>query len=335
MKALLVGGTGIISAGVAAQAMAEGWEITLLNRGHSAPPQGVQHITADIGDEAAARAALAGQHYDVAVQFLTYTAADAQRDIRLFAGLVDQLIYISSASTYQKPVRAYPITESTAQANPYSQYARDKIAAEEVFLAQHRADGFPVTIVRPSHTYDERKAPVAMHGPKGSWSVLARMLAGKSVIIPGDGTSLWTCTHARDFAVGFVGLMGNPHAIGTAVHITSDEVMTWNMIYQTIADALGVELKGAHVASDFLAVHGTQFGIDAQLLGDKANTVIFDNTKIKRLVPHFVCKTSMAQGIRAAALNMLATPALQTPDAEFDAWSDRILAMQEREMTAL
>ena len=271
-----------------------------------------------------------GTVFDVAVDFIAFTEEDVQRDVRLFAGRAAQYIFISSASAYQKPVAALPITESTPLANPYWQYSRDKIACENFLMERYREEGFPVTIVRPSHTYCGGKAVVALHGARGCWQTLARIRAGKPVIIPGDGTSLWTATHADDFAVGFVGLMGNPHALGTAVHITTDEGMTWNQIYAVLASAMGAPLCAAYVASKFLAVCGRAAGYDFEgpLLGDKAANVRFDNTKIKRLVPDFAPRVSMAQGIRGAVEYLLAHPELQTPDPEFDTWCDRVLAAQ-------
>ena len=212
----------------------------------------------------------------------------------------------------------------TPLVNPYWQYSRNKIEAEEVLMAAYRTNGFPVTIVRPSHTYNGTKPPVSVHGDKGNWQILKRILEGKPVIIPGDGSSLWTLTHSKDFAKGYVGLMANPHAIGNAFHITTDESMTWNQIYQTIADALGKPLNALHVASDFLAKHSDHYDFRGELLGDKAATVVFDNSKIKRLVPDFICNTSMADGLRQAVHYMLSHPESQIPDPEFDSWCDRI-----------
>lgn len=326
MKALFIGGTGTISADIVALAQQRGWEITLLNRGSKKLPEGVHGIVADIHDETAVANAIATESYDVVAQFIGYTAEDAERDIRLFRDKTKQYIFISSASAYQKPLADYRITESTPLVNPYWEYSRHKIAAEEVLLSAYRTHGFPVTIVRPSHTYNGTKPPVCVHGSKGNWQILQRILEGKPVIIPGDGTSLWTLTHSKDFAKGYVGLMANPHAIGNAFHITTDESMTWNQIYQTIADALGKPLNAMHVASDFLAKHGENYDFKGELLGDKAATVVFDNTKIKRLVPDFVCNVSMADGLRQSVYYMLAHPETQTPDMEFDAWCDRIVA---------
>lgn len=324
MKALFIGGTGTISTDVVALAQQRGWEITLLNRGSKKVPEGTRSIIADINDEETVAKAIANENYDVVAQFIAYTAEDVQRDIRLFRNKTKQYIFISSASAYQKPLADYRITESTPLSNPYWQYSRNKIEAEEVLMSAYRSDGFPVTIVRPSHTYNGTKPPVCVHGSKGNWQILKRILDGKPVIIPGDGTSLWTLTHSKDFAKGYVGLMANPHAIGNAFHITTDESMTWNQIYQTIADTLGKTLNALHVPSDFLARHGENYDFKGELLGDKASTVVFDNSKIKRLVPDFVCNISMADGLRQAVQFMLAHPETQTPDLEFDSWCDRI-----------
>lgn len=324
MKALFIGGTGTISTDVVELAQQRGWEITLLNRGSKKLPEGVGSITADIHDEEAVAKAIADESYDVVAQFIAYTAEDVERDIRLFRNKTKQYIFISSASAYQKPLADYRITESTPLVNPYWQYSRHKIAAEEVLMTAYRTSGFPITIVRPSHTYNGTKPPVSLHGNKGNWQILKRILDGKPVIIPGDGSSLWTLTHSKDFVKGYVGLMANPHAIGNAFHITTDESMTWNQIYQTIADALGKPLNALHVASDFLARHGGNYDFRGELLGDKAATVVFDNSKIKRLVPDFICTTSMADGLRQSVQYMLSHPETQTPDPEFDSWCDRV-----------
>jgi nucleoside-diphosphate-sugar epimerase len=324
MKALFVGGTGTISTDVVARAQQKGWDITLLNRGTKALPAGMHHLAGDIHNEAATAKALEGLSFDVVAQFIGFTAEDAARDIRLFRGKAKQYIYISSASAYQKPQTDYLITESTPLHNPYWEYSRNKIASEEVLMAAYRAGDLPVTIVRPSHTYNGTKPPFAIHGA-GSWPVVKRMLGEKPIIIHGDGTSLWTMTHARDFAKGFVGLMANPHAVGQAFHITSDESMTWDDIYATVAEAVGKPLHALHVASDFLSANGGSYDLRGELLGDKAGSIVFDNSKIKRLVPEFVCTTSMADGLRAATHHLLSHPELQTEDPQFDRWCDAIV----------
>lgn len=329
MKALFIGGTGTISTSVVTLAQEKGWDITLLNRGNKSVPEGMHNIVADIHDEVAIAKIIERESYDVVAEFIGFTADDVARDIRLFAGKTKQYIYISSASAYQKPVANYKITESTPLVNPYWEYSRNKIAAEEVLMKAYRECGFPVTIVRPSHTYNGTQPPVAIHGNLGSWQVLQRILDGKQVVIPGDGSSLWTLTHSSDFAKGYVGLMANPHAIGNAYQITTDESMTWNQIYETIASALGKELNVCHVASDFLAKCGKQYDLKGALLGDKSATVVFDNTKIKSLVPEFICTTSMAEGLRNAVKYMLDHPETQRIDEEFDVWCDRIIAAQK------
>ena len=327
MKALFIGGTGTISMAITrALALNPDWELYLLNRGtrKTEIPDGVKTITADISDEAQTAKALEGMKFDCVCDFIAFTPEHLERDYRLFAGRVKQFMFISSASAYQKPLGDYRITESTPLSNPYWEYSRNKIACEEFLMRMYRENGFPVTIVRPSHTYDERKLPLGVSGDKGSWQVVRRMLSGKPVIIHGDGSSLWTITHNSDFAKGFIGLMGNIHAIGEAYHITSDESVTWNQIYAIIADELGVELKACHVPSDFLDAV-SRYDFRGGLIGDKANTVVFDNSKIKRAVPGFVCTVRADQGPRKTVRNILATPALQTEDPEFDQLCDRIV----------
>ena len=331
MKALLIGGTGQISMAITKKLVKDGWEVYLLNRGSRSAelPEGVYSIVADINDEAAVLEKTEGIMFDSVCEFIGFVPAQAERDWRLFRGKTRQYIYISSASAYHKPVGDYMITEGTALANPYWEYSRNKIACEDFLMGKFREEGFPVTIVRPSHTYDERNLPLGVHGAKGPWQVLKRMLEGKPVIIQGDGTSLWTVTFNRDFAVGFTGLMGNVHAIGEAFQITSDETLTWNQIYQTVADALGVKLNAYHVASDFLAETGKQYDFNGALLGDKSNCVVFDNTKLKRLVPQMTTTIPFHEGARISVSHILSHPELQVEDPEFDAWSDRVIAALE------
>ncbi|MBO4754477.1 MAG: SDR family oxidoreductase [Bacteroidales bacterium] len=339
MKALFIGGTGTISSAITRLvAQTPGWELYLLNRGthKNEVPQGVKTIIADINDEAAAETALAGMSFDVVCDFIGFLPSQVERDYRLFAGRTKQYMYISSASAYQKPLSSPYISEGTPLANPYWQYSRDKIACEELLMRHYREEGFPITIIRPSHTYCERGVPTAVHGNKGSWQVLKRMLEGKSVIIPGDGTTLWTVTHNSDFAKAFVGLMGNKHAIGETFQITGDENLTWNQIHEIIADILGVELKAYHVSSEFLAAVGPQYDLYGGLLGDKACTVIFDNRKLKRAVPGFVATTRFDQGARMVIEHILNHPELQVEDPEFDAWCDRIIeAIEEAKRSLL
>lgn len=330
MKALLIGGTGTISMAITRLLVEKEWEVYLLNRGNrdAELPAGVNSIKADINDEADVASKIKDMTFDCVCEFIGFTPDQVERDIRLFAGKTKQYIYISSASAYHKPVRDYRITEGTTMANPYWEYSRNKIACEEVLMKAYKETGFPATIVRPSHTYDERSVPLGVHGNNGSFQVLKRMMEGKPVIIHGDGTSLWTMTFNTDFAKGYVGLMGNPHAIGEAFHITNDESLSWNQIYQAIADALGVELKAYHVASEFLAAC-SDYDLTGSLIGDKANSVVFDNTKLKNAVPDFKATVRFEEGIRKTINNIMATPELQREDPEFDAWCDKIIEVLE------
>lgn len=311
-------------------AVEQGWEIYLLNRGNREAPA-VKQITADIYDEADVASKIADLQFDVVCDFIAFHYSALERDYRLFKNKTRQFMYISSASAYQKPLSDYRVTEATPLANPYWEYSQNKIAGEEYLMKMYREEGFPITIIRPSHTYDERRIPLGVHGKKGSWQVAKRMLEGKPVIIHGDGTSLWTMTHNSDFAKGFVGLMGNIHAIGESFQITSDETVTWNQVYQAIANVLGVELKAVHVASEFLAAVGDPLGFDftGSLIGDKANSVVFDNSKLKKAVPGFCANVRFDQGIRKTIENVLAHPELQEEDPEFDGWCDKVIATLE------
>ena len=331
MKILLIGGTGTISSAITRQLAETNHEVYLLNRGNRNDdiPKNINRIVADINNEQEAKEKLAGMTFDAVCDFIGFVPAQLERDYRLFAGKTKQFLYISSASAYHKPVRDYRISEATTLANPYWEYSRNKIACEEFLFQMYRENGFPVTIIRPSHTYCERSVPLGVHGDKGSWQVLKRMLEGKPVLIHGDGTSLWTLTWNGDFAKAFIGLIGNPHAIGEAFQITSDESVTWNQIYQCIADALNVELKPYYVASDLLAALG-HYDFKGGLIGDKANSVVFDNTKVKNAVPGFVCTTRTEQGIKMAVEYMLSHPGVQEEDPEFDAWCDKVIAKLEK-----
>ncbi len=330
MKVLLIGGTGTISSAITRLLVKKGYDTYILNRGsrNETLPEGVKTISADINNEAEAAEKLNGMTFDVVCDFIGFVPSQLERDFRLFSGKTKQFMYISSASAYHKPVKDYRITEGTTLANPYWEYSRNKIACEEYLMKMYRENGFPVTIIRPSHTYDERSVPLGVHGDKGSWQVLKRMLDGKPVIIHGDGTSLWTITFNEDFAVAFVGLMGNPHAIGEAFHITSDESVTWNQIYKTIADALGVELKPYYVSSQMLQ-DLSNYDFEGSLIGDKSNTVVFDNSKVKAAVPEFKAVIRTEEGIRRCVENVLAHPELQVADEEFDAWCDKVIGKLE------
>ena len=327
MKILMIGGTGTISMAITRLLAERGTdEIYLLNRGNRSVelPDGVNVITADINNEEEVLEKTSGMEFDAVCEFIGFVPSQIERDHRLFSGRTKQYIYISSASAYHKPVRSYVINESTALANPYWQYSRDKIACEDLLMKYYREEGFPVTIVRPSHTYDERSVPLGVHGKNGSWQVIKRMLEGKKVIIHGDGTSLWTMTFNEDFAKGYVGLIGNPHAIGEAFQITSDETLTWNQIYETIARVLGVELNCIHVSSEFLR-DVSDYDFEGSLIGDKACSVVFDNSKLKRAVPGFSPEIRFEEGIRRTITNVLSHPELQVEDPEFDSWCDKVI----------
>ena len=333
MKILLIGGTGTISSAISRQLAASGHELWLLNRGNrkAEMPGSARQVICDINDEAAVLSQIGQETFDAVCEFIGFLPSQVERDIRLFRGRTRQYVYISSASAYNKPARSHVITEGTTLANPYWQYSRDKIACEELLMREYRDNGFPATIVRPSHTYCERGVPTSVHGPKGSWPVLKRMLEGKPVIIQGDGSSLWTLTWNEDFARGFIGLLGNPKAIGEAFQIMSDEQLTWTQVYQTVAQALGVELKPYYVASEFLAaVAPKAWDFTGNLLGDKSVSVCFDCTKLKRAVPGFQATVRFDEGVRRCVAYQKVHPELQVEEPEFDAWCDRVIEAQEQ-----
>jgi nucleoside-diphosphate-sugar epimerase len=325
MKILFIGGTGTISTAISKALIMQGHELYLLNRGlrNDALPEGAIPLIADINDEAKVSGLIRNLDLDCVADFIAFVPEQLQRDYRLFKGKTKQLIFISSASAYQKPLSDFRVTESTPLANPYWQYSRDKIACEDYLMKLYREEGFPITIVRPSFTYDERSVPLGVHGNNGSWPVLKRILEGKPVIIHGDGSSLWTMTHNSDFAKGFVGLIGNVHALGEAIQITSDETLTWDQIYQCIAQALNKPLKAVHVSSEFLAAVGP-YDFYGGLLGDKAASVTFDNTKLKRLVPEFTATKRFDRGVKETIDHILNHPELQPTDEAFDRWCDII-----------
>jgi nucleoside-diphosphate-sugar epimerase len=336
MRVLFIGGTGTISTAISRRVLEEGIELYLLNRGsRNAVLPGVREIRCDIGDEMDASARLRDMSFDVVVDFIAFRPNQVERDYRFFKDRTGQYVFISSASVYQKPLANPRVTESTPLSNPFWQYARDKIACEDFLVRKYREEGFPVTIVRPSHTYDERSVPLGVHGRNGSWQVIKRIIEGKPVLIHGDGTSLWTMTHNSDFARAFTGLMRNVHAIGEAVQITSDETVTWNQVYEVLASAVDRPLKSVHVASSFLAQIGRDYDFAGSLIGDKANSLIFDNSKLRRLVPGFSAQVRMDQGVHATVRNILANPELQREDPEFDAFCDRVVSIRERAIAEL
>jgi nucleoside-diphosphate-sugar epimerase len=327
MRVLFIGGTGVISTACTRLTAARGMEVVLLNRGRRITelPAGVRLLRADVGDPAEVTRLLQGQSFDAVVDWIAYDVPDVERDIAWFAGRTDQYVFISSASAYQKPPTQYVITESTPLANPFWEYSRRKIACEERLLREYREHGFPCTIVRPSHTYGPNMLPTAVGGGP---TVLARLRQGRPVIVHGDGESLWVLTHNTDFARGFVGLLGRPQAVGHAFHITSDEVMTWNQIYRQIGRAAGVEPRLVHIPSATIAEWDPAIG--AGLLGDKAISVVFDNSKIRRLVPDFVCTTPFARGVKESVAWIDADPERGRADPECDALMDRMIAAHEQ-----
>lgn len=330
MKILIIGGTGTISTAVSRRLADSGHELYIINRGNANNKlrSQIKFIKADINNEKSVSESLGEIKFDAVCEFIGFVQPQVERDYRLFGGRTNQFVYISSASAYNKLPPEHIITEGTSLANPFWEYSRNKIQCEEYLMRLYRDEKFPVTIVRPSHTYCETSVPLGVHGRKGSWQVIKRMLDGKPVIIHGDGTSLWTMTDSRDFAEGFIGLLGNPHAIGEAFQITSDETLTWNQIYRTIADCLGVELKPYYVASEFLAAV-SDYDFTGSLIGDKANSVIFDNSKLKRAVPDFSPKIRFDEGIKNTLNYVLLHKECQVEDEEFDKWCDKVIAALE------
>ena len=329
MKVLFIGGTGLISSACTELAAERGVELYVLNRGSRAElPAGVAHLVADIRDQAAVKRALAGHTFDAVVNWVAYTPEDVERDIASFRGRTGQYIFISSASAYQKPVGSYLITESTPLVNPYWDYSRNKIACEERLVRALREEGFPITIVRPSLTYGDTQIPLVVNSWQKPYTAIARLRAGKPLIVPGDGTSLWTITHNSDFAKGFVGLLGHQQAIGHAFHITGDEALTWDQYYAAVAAAAGAELKIVHIASDFIAACLPD--MTGSLLGDKTVSVVFDNSKIKRFVPGFCATVPFAQGIRRTLAWFEADPARQQIDHAADQQWDMLIEAYER-----
>ena len=325
MKVLFIGGTGIISSACTQLAVERGIDLYLLNRGQSARPvpAGATVLHGDLRDPASLAAALGDHQFDAVVNWIAFTPEHIEADLKAFGGRTGQYVFISSASAYQKPVSLLPITESTPLHNPFWEYSRNKIACEERLTRAYREDGFPVTVVRPSHTYDQTLLPM-----DGGYTVVNRMRQGKRVIVHGDGESLWVLTHHRDFAVGFVGLLGNPHALGETFHITGDELQSWNAIFRTVARAAGTSARMVHLPSDFIAARDPDWG--AGLLGDKAHSVIFDNAKIRRAVPDFNPAISFARGADEIMAWYDADPARQVVDEIVDRRMDDMIAAYDR-----
>lgn len=324
MKVLFIGGTGIISSACSELALLRGVELYLLNRGKSIRPSppGARLLNGDIRNPNSVREALGSLEFNSVVDWVAYTPAQVQNDLDLFCDRTGQYIFISSASAYQTPPSFMPVTESTPLYNPFWEYSRNKAACEGLLQEAYRRESFPATIVRPSHTYDRTLLPF-----DSGYTVVARMRAGKKVVVHGDGTSLWTLTHHTDFAVGFVGLLGNPHALGETFHITSDEWLSWNQIFEIVGRAAGAEPRLVHVPSDLIAAFDPEWG--AGLLGDKSHSMIFDNSKIRRLVPEFQPRIPFWQGAREILAWYDAEPARQVVDPAADQMQERIIAAME------
>lgn len=325
-RVLFIGGTGIISSETARRAIALGHDVTLLNRGASSStrpiPDGARVVAADIRDAAQVRDALGSQEFDVVAECVAFTTEHVKNDLALFEGRTGQYVFISSASAYQKPPARLPVTEATPLRNPYWQYSRDKIACEDLLVDAYRERGFPATIVRPSHTYDGTSLPTT-----GGWVDIARLRAGKPAVVHGDGTSLWTVTHSRDVAVAFAGLLGNPLAVGEAFHITGDHAPTWNQIYTWLAEAAGAEPRLVHVAAETIARVLPEVG--PGLIGDKSHSMVFDNSKVKALVPEFATTVPYWQGAAETVGWFDAHPKAQRDDPALDAAFDRLVAYAE------
>ncbi len=330
MKVLFIGGTGVISSAVSALAVERGVELYLLNRGtrNDFVPQGAIVLKGDIRDADSVRAAVKNRHFDAVVDWISYVPEHIENDIRLFSEITGQFIFISTASAYQKPLRHYLIDESTPLCNPYWQYSMDKIACEDRLMQEYRENGFPVTLVRPSYTYNKTTIPFLFNSREHRWTLVDRMLKGRKVIVPGDGTSLFAITHNTDFAKGFVGLLGNYKAIGHAFHITSDEVLTWDQIVRAIGAAAGVEPDILHVPSDFICRISPEH--TGGLIGEKSISMVFDNSKIKRFVPGFAATTPFAEGIRESIRWYKENPELCSIDEGFNSLSNRLISAWEK-----
>jgi nucleoside-diphosphate-sugar epimerase len=322
LKVLFIGGSGIISSASSQLAVERGIDLYVLNRGETSvrplPPEATV-LRADVHDRESVRAALGDQEFDAVVDWVAFTPEHVRTDLDLFGGRTGQYVFISSASAYQTPPSRLPVTESTPLRNPFWQYSRDKIACEDLLTAAYRDEGFPATIVRPSHTYDKTLIPL-----DGGWTALARMRQGRPVVVHGDGTSLWTLTHHADFARGFVPLLGHPRTVGEAFHITSDDVLTWNQVTAALAAAAGTTADIVHVPSDAIAAADPDWG--ASLIGDKAHSLVFDNTKVRGVVPDFRPVIPFEQGAREIVAWYDEEPARQQVDARLDALMDKLVA---------
>jgi nucleoside-diphosphate-sugar epimerase len=322
LRVLYIGGTGTISASCVRLSVETGMRVTVLNRGRNASdrtiPDIVEMLTGDVNDDAALAVAIGDRRFDAVVNFLSYDVADARRMVSFFSSRTNQYLHISSASIYAKPVWQVPISESTPTApNPHLEYATAKWRAERVLYDAHLSDRFPLTIVRPSHTYDDANPPLP-----GGWAAIDRIARGEEIAVHGDGTSLWTLTHAEDFAVGLVGLLGNPRAIGETFNITGPDVYTWDQIYTILAEALGVEAKLVHVASEMYPLVAPEWFWSGEMVGDIGHSAVFDNTKIRTFVPGFAPRLTFHR----AAVRMIAWRAAHPESTKGDEETDAVLA---------
>ncbi len=324
LSVLYLGGTGTISASCVRLSVETGMRVAVLNRGtdgkHRRLPEAVEQITGDVTDEASLAAALEGRTFDTIVDFLAYDETQADRAVRALGPHTKQYVAISSASVYGKPVLQTPITESTPTHNRFLAYARAKLRLEAALQRAYSEQGLPVTIVRPSHTYDDANPPLA-----GDWTVIDRIARGQEIPVHGDGTSLWTITHAEDFAVGLIGLLGNPRAIGETFHITGDDVHTWDQIYTTVAEALGVAPRLVHVPSELYPVVAPDWFWSDLFVGDLSHSAVFDNTKIKRFVPAFGQRLTFHRAVRRMLDWRTAHPEATAPDPGTGALLERLV----------
>ncbi len=329
MKVLFIGGTGVISTAVSKLALEKGIDLYLFNRNKQKEfiPDGAKIIQGDIRNEKEARELLKGHSFDVVVNWIAYTPDHIETDLRLFRGKTNQYIFISSASAYQKPVESFLISEKTPLKNPFWEYSRNKIACEELLFNEYRQNGFPATVVRPSHTYGNTLIPCIINSRKSRWSVVERIKRGKKVIVPGDGTSLWVLTHNSDFAKAFVGIMGHPKAIGEDFNITSDEALTWNQITNLIGESIGVTANIVHISTDFITACIPE--LHSELVGDKMYSVYFDNSKVKGLVPDFKATTPIREGLKKTIDWYINHPELLWLDEEWDRQCDRLIAAHD------
>ncbi|MBW7454959.1 SDR family oxidoreductase [Paenibacillus sepulcri] len=329
MKVLFIGGTGLISSAASKLAIEKGFDLYLLTRGtrDQLAPEGTTVLHGDINNRAEMETLLNNQHFDVVVNWIIFEPDGIERDIQLFAGKTNQYIFISTAATYQRPPSYYILDESTPQHNPGWPYAVNKIACEERLVKEYREQGFPITIVRPSHTYGPTSIPFAISSGAHPWTLVDRILKGNKIIVPGDGTSLWTITHNTDFAKGLVGLLGNTQAIGQSFHITSDEVKTWDQYLTIIGQAVGAEPNIIHITSECISLAMPEF--KSQLFGDTCNSYVLDNSKIKAFVPGYMATTRFEHGIRQSIAYFSEHPERQTVDVALNAKMDHLIAAYE------